>query len=177
MGKVNWPGTRPRPRPSVSPPVRPQLRGTEAGALWERDLPGALKVLEFVVETREAKGRGHCSRREQQSKPGGEGSGAIRPPDWRRRPTKGRAARVCWALSVGPGCPGFMCRHQGAAVLPEEGCSGQRALFGQEGSRWGVAGWEVEKWEARGRHMGDGVRLGLRSELPDLLRRLDAPWC
>ena len=177
MGKGNWPGTRPRPRPSVSPPVRPQLRGTEAGALWERDLPGALKVLEFVVETREAKGRGHCSRREQQSKPGGEGSGAIRPPDWRRRPTKGRAARVCRALSVGPGCPGFMCRHQGAAVLPEEGCSGQRALFGQEGSRWGVAGWEVEKWEARGRHMGDGVRLGLRSELPDLLRRLDAPWC
>lgn len=84
---------------------------------------------------------------------------------------------MCQALSMGPGCPGFMCRHQGAAVLFEEGCSGQRALFGQGSSRWGVAGWEVEKWEARGRHMGDGVRLGLRSDLPDLLQRLDAPWC
>ena len=87
MGKGSWPGTR--PRPSLSPPVRPQLRGTEAGALWERDLPGALKVLEFVVETREAKGRDHCSPREQQSKPGGEGSGAIWPPDGREEEAHG----------------------------------------------------------------------------------------
>lgn len=63
MRKGSWLGTR--PRLSVSPPVRPQLRGTEAGALWKRNLPGALKVLEFVLQTREAKGRGHCGRREQ----------------------------------------------------------------------------------------------------------------
>ena len=46
--------------------------------------------------------------------------------------------------------------------------------MGQVGA---VAGWEAERWEARGRHVGEGVSLGLRSDPPDLLGRLDALWC
>lgn len=42
---------------------------------------------------------------------------------------------MCWALSVGPGCPGFMCGHQGAAVLSEEGCSGHRTFLARGAGR------------------------------------------
>lgn len=57
---------------------------------------------------------------------------------------------------------GFMCGHQGATVLSEEGYSGQRTLArGQVGCGW-MGGGEVG---APGRHVGDGVELGLRSDL------------
>ena len=45
--KGNW--LRARPRPSVFSSVFPELPCTKAGALWERDLGGALKILEFVL--------------------------------------------------------------------------------------------------------------------------------
>lgn len=94
------------------------------GFTWGSESSGTCRVTE---------GRGHWSPREQQSK-------GLEVRAVRRLATRleggGGPRRGGRALSVGPGCPGFVCGHQGAGVLSEEGCSGQRALSGQWG-RWG----------------------------------------
>ena len=77
---------------------------------------------------------------------------------------EGRTVGVHGALSMGPRCLDFICGHQGAAVLFEEGCSGQRTVPGQ----WGRRGWVDGrpgggKWEI-GSGQGSGMTSCLAGE-------------
>lgn len=89
--------------------------------------------------------------------------------------TEGRRVGVRGALSMRPRCLDFICGHQGAAVLLEEGCSGQRTVSGQ----WGRRGW-VDGRRRGGRpgggkwEIGRGQGSGMTSYLAG---RLDATWC
>lgn len=72
---------------------------------------------------------------------------------------------MCWALSVGPRVSGLhVWAPEGAAVLSEEEYSGQRTFCGE--GQMGC-GWMGGGGGRPGSDVGDGVRLGLRSDLPD----------
>lgn len=50
---------------------------------------------------------------------------------------------VCGALSMGTRGLNFICGYQGAAMLFEEGCSGQRDIQATRARRGGDRRWEV----------------------------------